>query len=165
MLVSDGSAVPRPLIRQNAIERIFGSDIYDTLSQPDHWCMIDAGWFDDTDLFMPLPQGDPAYLTWCECYRPEVEAFDILLDIFGERALSPFGLIVPEFDLTLAEHPSTPRFATATVEDASVLPELAKYVASRAEWVTIDPSPQRPIHEVRPPSFRDLAKPSEKVFR
>lgn len=144
LLVSDGSPVPRPLIRPAAIERVFGSDIYATLLQPDHWRMIDAGWFDDTDLFMPVPQGDPAYLTWCEHYRPEVEAFDFLLDIFGERALSPFGLIVPEFDLTLAEHPSTPRFATATVEDVSALPELANYVASKAEWVAIDPSPQVP---------------------
>lgn len=125
--------------------------------------MIDAGWFDDTDLFTPVPQGDPTYLTWCEHYRPEVEAFDFLLDVFGERALSPFGLVVPEFDLTLAEHPCTPRFATATIEDASALPELAKYVASKSEWVAIDPSPQGPVHGALPSTFRQFAKPSRKV--
>jgi hypothetical protein len=165
LLISDGSPAPRRLIRRSAIKRVFGSNIFDTLSQPDHWRMIDAGWFGDTDLFMPVPQGDPAYRMWCDHYRLEVEAFDFLMDIFCERALGSFGASISEFSLTLAEHPCTPRYATATIDDASALPELAKYVVSRSDWVAINPSPRQPIHGTGPSTSRQFSSPFDGGFR
>jgi len=142
LLVSDGSASPRQLIRKDAVERVFGVGVFETLAQPDHWRMVDAGWFGEEDLFTPQPNGDPAYVTWCATYRPEIEAFELLMEVFSDRVFCPVGLDLPEFSLTLAEHPCTPRYATATIDDPAVLPVLAAYVAGRTEWVSIDPLPE-----------------------
>lgn len=144
LLITDSTPFPHPLIKEEVVERVFGAGTFDTLSQSDHWCMIGAGWFEGEDLFTPRPNGDPAYATWCATYRPEVEAYDLLMDIFSERVFSSLGLIVPEFGLRLGEHPSSPRYATATIEDASALIELASYVARQSDRVTINPSPLDP---------------------
>lgn len=137
LLVSDGPTAPRELIRPEAVYRVFGSGVYDTLSQPDHWRMIDAGWFGGEDLFTPVPLGDPAYLTWCAWHRPENEAHDLLLDIFSDTAFGPFGVYIPECGLTLAEHPCTPRYATARLDNQWFLPELARHLAGRTSWIVI----------------------------
>lgn len=133
LIVSDGPTAPRDLIRPAVIDRVFGTGVYANLSQPDHWCMIDADWFGRDDLFKPVPQGDPAYLVWCARYRPEVEAHDLLLEVFGDEGFSPFGVYIASCGLTLAEHPSTPRYATARVEHQWFLPELAKQVGARSD--------------------------------
>lgn len=157
LLVSDGSTSPRPLIRKNAIERVFGAGVFETLAQPDHWRMVVAGWFGDHDLFKPQPSGDPAYVTWCATYKPEIEAFDLLMDVFGDRVECPVGLEVPEFCLTLAEHPCTPRYAIATIDDPSVLPALAAYVASQTEWVSINPVSELTYDQPRRQDLRHSA--------
>jgi hypothetical protein len=144
LLITDSTPFPRPLIKEEVVERFFGSGTFDTLSQADHWCMISAGWFEGEDLFTPQPNRDSSYVTWCAVYRPEVEAYDLLMDIFSERVFSPVGLYAPEFGLRLGEHPSSPRYATATIEDASALIELASYVACQSDRVTINPSPLDP---------------------
>ena len=137
LLVSDGPTVPRELIRPEAVHRVFGPGVYDTLSQPDHWSMIDAGWFGGEDLFTPVPLGDSAYLTWCALHRPENEAHDLLLEVFHDRTFGPLGAYIPECGLTLAEHPSTPRYATARLDHEYFLPELARHVAERTSRVSV----------------------------
>ena len=133
LIVSDGPTAPRDLIRPAVIDRVFGPGVYATLSQPDHWRMIDAGWFGGDDVFTPVPQGDPAYQVWCSWYRPEVEAHDLLMEAFSDRNFGPFGIYIADCGLTLAEHPSTPRYATARVEHSCFLPELAKQVIARTD--------------------------------
>jgi len=135
LILSDAPAAPRDLIRPKVIDRVFGLGVYDTLSQPDHWRMIDAGWFGGADLFTPVPLGDPAYLAWCSWHRPENDAHDLLLHLFSDRVLGRFGVYLPECGLTLAEHPCTPRYATARVEHAGFLPELAKQIEERTSLV------------------------------
>ena len=135
LILSDAPDTPRDLIRPEVIERVFGPGVYDTLSQPDHWRMIDAGWFGGADLFTPVPLGDLAYLAWCSWHRPENDAHDLLLHLFSDRVLGRLGVYLPECGLTLAEHPCTPRYATARVEHAGFLPELAKQVATRTDFL------------------------------
>lgn len=141
LILSDGPTTPRSIIHRDAIDRVFGSGIYDSLSQPDHWCMIDAGWFGGEDLFTPVPLGEPAYLTWCALHRPENEAHDLLLGVFRDRSFGPFGFYIPECGLTLAEHPSTPRYATARLDSEYFLPSLVEYVAQHAPWLSFSGGP------------------------
>ena len=136
LIVSDGPKAPRNLIRRDAIDRVFGAGVYDSLCQRDHWRMIDAGWFAGDDLFMPVPLGDPAYLIWCARHRPENEAHDLLSDLFLDRAFGPFGVYIPEFGLTLAEHPNTPRYATARLDSEYFLPSLAEHASQQAPWLS-----------------------------
>ncbi len=135
LIVSDGPTAPRDLIRSEVIDRVFGPGVYDTLSQPDHWRMIEAGWFGGADLFTPVPLGDPAYLAWCSWHRPENDAHDLLLHLFSDRVFGRFGVYLPEYGLTLAEHPCTPRYATARVEHAGFLPELTRQIEERTSLV------------------------------
>lgn len=139
ILYSDGAPEPRKLIREDALERAFGRGAGRFLLQPDHWRMIDEGWFREEDLFEPLDPYSQEYLIWHANYRPEVEAHDLLIDIFG-KGLLPGGGVVDDLGLAFAEHPCTPRYATVVLRDLERLPLVCKLVAARTDWIVIDPS-------------------------
>ena len=111
--------------------------------------LIDEGWFAEDDLYDLTDPSDPALAIWQVNYRPEVEAHDLLYDLFHNRAFSPFGFYIPELGLELAEHPSSPRFATAKLDHEFCLPRLAEEVATLTSWLKIDAcrlrSAERPV--------------------
>ena len=135
-LYSDGSPEPRPLIRKEVLEQAFGQGVGQSLLQPDHWRMIDEGWFEGEDLYELTDLASWDFAVWKANYHPECEAHDLLYDFFSSGLL-PGGGIVEDVGLAFAEHPCTPRFATVTVLDADRLPELAARVAELTEWVSI----------------------------
>ena len=138
ILYSDGPSRPQPLIKRAVIERTFGDEVYDALRQRDHWAMIEAGWFSGNDLFLPQPVRDREYDLWWSYYRPEVEAHDLLEDIFFDGQAPWWGAHMKEYGLSLAVHPSTPRFATAKVASVWRLPALAAAVAERTPYVSVE---------------------------
>lgn len=117
LLYSDGPDEPRQIIRHAALDRAFGPGASGNLSLRDHWEMIDAGWFSGADLHQPVPLADPAYDLWQACYHPVTEAHDLLTDLFATKYFRnvPMGGWTLPNGLALAEHPSTPRYATARV--------------------------------------------------
>ncbi len=142
-LYSDGSPDPLPLIRPEVLEQAFGKGIGQSLRQPDHWRMIDEGWFNGTDLYEPTEIESRDYAVWHANYHPECEAHDLLHDFFGS-GLMPGGGTVKDVGLAFAEHPCTPRYATVTLLDRDRLPALAARVAELTEWIVLQTSPERP---------------------
>lgn len=140
-LYTDGSREPRPLIRHEALELAFGKGAGQGLLQPDHWRMIEEAWFVGDDLFVPSDPSSREFAVWQANYDPQCEAYDLLMDFFGS-GLFPWGGTVTELGLSLAEHPCTPRFATATLIHTDFLPILANEVAERSEWITVCPAPR-----------------------
>ena len=138
-LYSDGPFEPRPLIRPEVLEAAFGRGVGQSLHQPDHWRMIDEGWFSRDDLFELTDVASWDYAVWQANYHPECEAHDLLYDFFGSD-LVPGGGVNKEMGLAFSEHPCTPRLATVTLLDADRLPDLAARVAEISEWVSIDTS-------------------------
>ena len=139
LLTSDGPEVPPELIRQEPLERAFGRGITLVLTQPDHWRMIKDGWFSGEDLYQPTDFDDPAFQIWQANYRPVTEAHDLLCDLFRDKITGPFGTHIPDLGLELAEHPNTPRYATAKLDSEYCLPRLATELAARTSWLVIDP--------------------------
>lgn len=139
-LTSDGPTEPRPLIRPEVLDAAFGAGTRDVLVQPDHWAMIEAGWFSGADLVQPTDPASKDYETWCAFHRPEVEAHDLLMDLFGVQAFWLFGGRIADLGLTFQRHPTTPRFATVTVEDRPALSRLTDVVLSRTDWIRIEPT-------------------------
>lgn len=140
-LISDGPEAPPKLIRPEALERAFGTGTSLVLYQPDHWRMIDEGWFIDDDLYEPSDVKDTAFYIWQANYRPETEAHDLLYDLFENDITGPFGIRIAKYGLELGEHPCTPRYATAKLDGAECLPDLAAEVARRTRWLIIEASP------------------------
>lgn len=138
LLFSDGPESPSKLIKPEALERTFGPGTDLVLQQPDHWRMIEEGWFADEDLYEPTEFEDPAFLIWHANYRPETEAHDLLYDLFRNQITGPFGARIADLGLELGEHPSTPRYATAKLDGDWCLPHLRAEVAERTSWVVID---------------------------
>jgi hypothetical protein len=138
LLVSDGPEAPQPLIKTEVLERAFGKGINLNLTQPDHWRMIEEGWFSGEELYQPEDPYDPTLMIWQANYRPETEAHDLLYDLFRDLVTSPFGVRIPELGLELAEHPSTPRYATAKLDGDWCLANLTAEVAERTSWLVID---------------------------
>lgn len=138
ILFSDGSPEPRKLIKEEALDRMFGSGTHLVLQQPDHWRMIEEGWFGGEDLYQPMDLDDPAYQVWHANYKPEVEAHDLLYDLFQDRITGPFGASIPELGLELAEHPSTPRLALAKLNHEGCLPLLEEAITMRTSWLSIN---------------------------
>lgn len=136
-LYSDGSPDPRPLIRTEVLVRAFGKGVEQSLLQPDHWRMIDEGWFKAEELFELNDVGSWNYAVWQANYHPECEAHDLLYDFFGV-GLFPGGGVNKDFGLAFSEHPCTPRFATVTLLNEYRLAELAARVAQLTEWVSIE---------------------------
>lgn len=138
ILYSNGPNRPQPLIKRSVIERTFGDDVYDTLRQRDHWAMIEAGWFGADDQFLPQSVRDPEYDIWQAYYRPEVEAHDLLEDIFFDGNAPWWGAYMQEYGLSLAEHPNTPRYATAKIRNLLGLPALAAAINERTPHVALE---------------------------
>jgi hypothetical protein len=148
LFYSDAPEMPRKVIRFKVIERVFGSGTYATLSQPDHWRMTDEGWFAGADLHQPIPVCDPTWETWRAFYHPVVEAHDLLSDALGYGLWSRPWLAPPlRNGLQLAEHPSTPRYATARVWSSFQLVQVADDV-SRARCGVEVVIPEAVRHEV-----------------
>lgn len=143
VLFSDGPEAPQKLIKQVALERAFGRGITQILLQPDHWRMIEEGWFSGEDLYQPADFDDPAFRIWQANYKPETEAHDLLYDLLGDRMANPFSGRIPELGLELGEHPSTPRYATAKLEGEWCLPRLRDEVAARTSWLVIEKDSRR----------------------
>ena len=139
LLFSDGPSRPQNLITADALERSFGKGVERSLTQPDHWRMIEAGWFAGDDVYEPSEFGDPAYQAWHACHKPEVEAHDLLLEYYGEQFDNPIGGMIPELGLEFGEHPNTPRLALAKLVHQSYLPRLAADLAEKTDWLWIDP--------------------------
>ena len=78
ILLSDGPTEPRELIRPEVLDRAFGTGTFEAITQPDHWRMIEEGWFAGDDLYLPSEFDDPQYRIWYTNYRPECEAHDLL---------------------------------------------------------------------------------------
>ncbi|WP_420859786.1 hypothetical protein [Marivivens marinus] len=138
LLFSDGPETPSKLIKPEALERAFGPGTDLVLQQPDHWRMIEEGWFAKEDLYEPTEFEDPAFRIWHANYRPETEAHDLLYDLFSDQITGPLGARIPDVGLELGEHPSTPRYATAKLDGDWCLPHLRAEVAERTNWVVID---------------------------
>lgn len=138
LFLSDGPKIPPSLIRPEALEREFGPGTDLVLNQPDHWRMIEEGWFAQEDLYEPTDPYDPAFLVWHANYRPETEAHDLLYDHFSDRIDGPIGAYNSELGLELAEHPSTPRYATAKLDSEYCLPRFEAELAARTSWLVID---------------------------
>ncbi|WP_433989925.1 hypothetical protein SuNHUV7_09500 (plasmid) [Pseudoseohaeicola sp. NH-UV-7] len=138
LLISDGPEAPRKLIRPEALERAFGTGTERVLYQPDHWRMIDEGWFMNDDLYEPSDCEGAAFDIWQANYRPEIEAHDLLFALFEDDITGPFGARIAKYGLELSEHPSTPRYATAKLDGAGCLPGLAAEVARRTRWLVIE---------------------------
>lgn len=127
LLLTDAPASPSRLVKEEALLKHFGDDILATLKQPDHWHMIANGLFSGDDTYVPCPSGDDAqYWVWAEYYRPEVEAYDFLLRKFDFQGISHFGIRNSDLRLTLAEHPCTPRHATARLDHIMYQPRLER---------------------------------------
>jgi hypothetical protein len=122
------------------LDAAFGAGTRDVLHQPDHWAMIDAGWFSGAELVKLTDPASKGYETWCAFHRPEVEAHDLLMDLFGVQAFWLFGGRIADLGLTFQRHPTTPRFATVTVEDGEALSRLTGVVSSRTDWIRIEPT-------------------------
>jgi len=138
ILFTDGPVAPRKLIKPDVLNAVFGKGTDAVLAQPDHWRMIDAGWFDDADLYMPTGYDDPALQDWHAVHDPRVEAHDLLIDLFADRDLWFGGGTIPELNLTFMRHPQSPRFVTAHLTELSDLPRLRQYLAERTRWLTLD---------------------------
>ena len=110
--------------------------------------MIEEGWFAGDDLFVSSDPGSWEYAVWQANYHPECEAHDLLVDFFGS-GMSPWGGTMTGLGLSLAEHPCTPRFATATLIHARFLPVLARAVAERSDWITVLPARRQQCKERR----------------
>lgn len=138
LLVSDGRETPQKLIKPEPLERAFGRGITRLLPQPDHWRMIEEGWFSGEDLYQPVDSSDPALWIWKANYRPATEAHDLIYDLLGDQMVDPISGRIRELGLELGEHPCTPRYATAELVGESFLPRLADAVAVRTTWMVID---------------------------
>lgn len=51
-----------------------------------------------------------------------------------------FGGHIADLGLTFQRHPTTPRFATVTVEGRPALSRLTGVVSSRTDWIRIEPT-------------------------
>lgn len=138
LLISDGPETPPKLIRPEALERAFGTGTELVLYQPDHWRMIDEGWFNDDDLYEPSEVEDAAFHIWHANYRPETEAHDLLHNLFQDDITGPIGTRIAKYGLELGEHPSTPRYATAKLDGPWCLAAFAAEVAKRTSWLLIE---------------------------
>ena len=135
-LMTDGPLKPHPLIKTDALERAFGKGVGEILTQPDHWRMIENGWFVGEDLFQPTNPYSEAWLIWHANYHPETEAHDLLVNMFG-GGLLPRGGRVDGMGIAFAEHPSSPRRATSTLDGDAALERLGAALAERTAWVKL----------------------------
>ena len=141
IIASDAPPSLQPLIRPEVVDRVFGAGTNDTLTQPDHWRMIEAGMFSGEALYTPSEQ-DEAFHMWHARHKPTSEAYEALIGLFEEGTGSFCGWRVPEFGLNFVEHPCTPRLAVVTLDQREDIPRLAKAITERDDSITLDPRPR-----------------------
>lgn len=140
LLHSDGPEAPPPTVRRDVIDKVFGTGTYDTLYLPDHWAMIEAGWFSGTDLHHPIPVVDEVYDVWRAFHHPVCEAHDLIADVFDDLySPAPGCPGMLRLGIEMAEHPCTPRMATARIRSDHQLSNLAAELARRTDSVAIVP--------------------------
>ena len=149
VIKSDALPHPRRLVRPEIIDQIWGPGTYETLRQPIHWQMIDDGWFGPEELWFPFlneEESDEEYpeltqelFDWYVYHQPACEAHDILAGLFGVSYHFITGPgKVPELGLTLSEHPSSPRYATAKLEGPDCIIPFANEVERRSQYLKVD---------------------------
>lgn len=141
VIASDAPACLQPLIRPEVVDCVFGAGTNDSLTQPDHWRMIETGMFSVEALYTPSQQ-DAAFHMWHACHKPTSEAYEALIGLFEEGTGSLCGWRVPEFGLSFVEHPCTPRLALVTLERLEDIPRLAGAITERDDSITLDPRPR-----------------------
>jgi len=142
---TDAPSSPRPLIRRELIDEAFGTEVYDSLDQPDHWRMIDAGWFSGSDLDRidsPERPFDPLVLQWHAWHKPDSEAYWLLRDLFPEAQLPGGGAYLEAYDLFFCIHPCTPMEAEASLRNSWRIEAFAAELAARSPWLRLDPVPR-----------------------
>ena len=137
IIASDAPPALQPLILPEVVDQVFGVGTHDTLTQPDHWRMIEAGLFSGEALYTPTDQ-DEACHTWHAYHKPTSEAYEALIALFEEGIGSFCGLRVPEFGLSFVEHPCTPRLALAILDDEAAIPRLTRAITARDDSITLD---------------------------
>lgn len=129
---SDAPPRPQPIIRAEAVARCFGAGVYATLTHPDHWRMIAAGWFSGPDLHLPTPFEDESFLVWHAFHHPVNEAHDILAALFTPPGtLRRWRGTRLSNGLTFRDDAGTPRHATARVHSDLDLIRVAEDVAQK----------------------------------
>jgi hypothetical protein len=79
-IVTDALPFPRRLVKFNAIENEFGEGAFRSITQRDHWRLIDEGRFSRDETFQPAP-GDGFFFAWSANYSPSSEAYNLLEDV------------------------------------------------------------------------------------
>jgi hypothetical protein len=144
-VLTDAPTTPRAIIRREVIDEAFGADAYDSLDQPDHWRMIDAGWFSGSDLDRidhPDRSFDPLVLQWHAWHKPASEAYWLLIDLFPEAWLPGGGAYLEAYDLYFCIHPCTPMVAEASLRSSWRIEAFAEELAARAPRLSLDTSLQ-----------------------
>jgi hypothetical protein len=139
ILLSDGPTSPQKLVRLEVLDQAFGKGTFEALDQPDHWAMIDAGWFCGNDLYEPTEFDDAQYQIWHANYSPKCEAHDLLFDLFSDLVEGIMFYSIPDLGLEFATHPCTPRLATVKLTDINYLQTLVEAVAKRTKWIVVAP--------------------------
>lgn len=129
-LATDVDFQPRKLIKRGVLNAVFGKGTDAVLTQPDHWEMIDAGWFGDENLCLPTGFDDPAYLDWCEYCDPRVQVHDLLFGFVENEHMWLGGGRTPEVGLVCMRHPQSPRLVTVHFTDWSGLPDCSNISSS-----------------------------------
>ncbi len=149
LIKSDASPTPRPLIKPDVIDGIWGPGAYSLMRQPLHWHMIDMGWFDHEDLWFPFNEMTEEHCVWLAYYQPACQAHDIICEIFGlVPSISEELSSSPDIGLHCAIHPSTPRYVTAKLYGPEWIPVFKKAVEQESKLVTVDDT------EIRPSPYR-----------
>ncbi len=142
-VLTDAPNSPLPIVRREVIDEAFGADVYDSLDQPDHWRMIDAGWFSGSDLDRidhPDRSFDPPVLHWHAWHKPASEAYWLLIDLFPEARHVGGGAHLEGYDLLFSIHPCTPMVAEASLRNPRRIEAFAEELATRAPGISLDTS-------------------------
>ena len=145
LLKTDAPSTPRKLVKKEVIDGVWGNGAYEFMRQPIHWAMIDAGWFDEDELWYPFDGFTEEYVNWASYYQPACEAHDLMCDTFGVVNFGIMSPKLPDIGLQMAEHPCTPRYATAKLLNKSWIPTFTEAVRARGAHFEIDPIPR--LHE------------------
>lgn len=142
-VTAEGPSEPQPLIRAEVLDRAFGRSVAETLSQPDHWRMIEEGWFSGSDLYTPNDYFDPAYMEWHRFHKPTSVAVELMLEAFPETYEETLmAYHVPGLPLRLEQHPCSPPYIRAALAWEEALPDLIAALRSRDCPCVVDPVPR-----------------------
>ncbi len=144
-LYSDAPLRPRPIVKQAVLEAAFGTEACEGIRLPDHWEMIDRGWFGGDDLRPIIMEAqacfdDPAYWEWATNYHPLNEASDLIADAFDLFISMMVCTRQKELGLMIMERPCTPRLCKAQIAHIDALAPLMAELAKVAPHLEINPN-------------------------